>query len=105
MRYLATKCNTRESLHPIHFTKREIEILKHLLEGESSKQIACKLYVAVNTINNHRRNMLSKSKSANTAQLLNYAIKEKLLMPDSFCCYGFENCPLAKSSALEVRVT
>ena len=49
-------------------TRREIEIVELLARGYDSVTIADKLYLSRNTINNHRQNILSKTKSDNTTQ-------------------------------------
>lgn len=75
-----------KKVHPIMeitefglISKREMEILKCIAEGLGSKQIADKLSISINTINNHRKNMLSKTHCKTTAELMNYAVKYGLL--------------------------
>ncbi|KAA3438129.1 response regulator transcription factor [Rufibacter hautae] len=60
-------------------SRREAEVLQCIHEGLSSKQIADKLFVSLNTVNNHRKNMLLKTKTSNTAELLNYSIKHGVI--------------------------
>jgi DNA-binding CsgD family transcriptional regulator len=60
-------------------SNRECEILKGISEGLSSKEIASKLFISVNTIHNHRKNMLQKTHTGNTAELLKYALSNYLL--------------------------
>jgi DNA-binding CsgD family transcriptional regulator len=55
-------------------TKREIEILGMLSKGMASKQVADELFLSVNTVNNHRRNILEKTNTENTAEAVRYAI-------------------------------
>lgn len=55
-------------------TKREREILCHLSDGLSSKQIAAKLFLSENTVVNHRKNILRKTNTKNVAELICYAI-------------------------------
>ena len=52
---------------------REIEILKLVAEGYSSKHVADKLFLSELTVNTHRRNMLKKTNQPNVAALVNYA--------------------------------
>lgn len=47
-------------INKIKFTKRELEILSHISEGLSSKQIANRLFISKNTVDTHRRNILKK---------------------------------------------
>jgi DNA-binding CsgD family transcriptional regulator len=54
-------------------TKRELEILGLISQGYDSKNISDRLFISVNTVNNHRQNILSKTKSGNIAQALIYA--------------------------------
>lgn len=56
-------------------TTREIEVLHYLASGNSSKQIAAELYIAIKTIDNHRQNMLHKTKTKSTGELVSYAIR------------------------------
>jgi DNA-binding CsgD family transcriptional regulator len=55
-------------------TKREIEILGLLAKGMASKKIADELFLSVNTVNNHRRNILEKTQSENTAMAIQYGL-------------------------------
>lgn len=52
---------------------REIEILKLVADGFSSKQVADKLFLSELTVNTHRRNMLKKTNQPNVAALVSYA--------------------------------
>jgi len=54
-------------------TKRELEILGLISQGLDSKNISDRLFISVNTVNNHRQNILSKTKSGNTSQAFLYA--------------------------------
>ena len=56
------------------FTKREKEILLWMGDGLSSKEIAHKLFISINTVINHRKNMMLKSNSRNVAQLIKFAL-------------------------------
>jgi two-component system LytT family response regulator len=51
-------------------SKREKEILKHVLAGESSIEIAEKLFLSINTINTHRRNILEKTGCKTVLEIL-----------------------------------
>ncbi|NUN10781.1 MAG: hypothetical protein HUU54_16520 [Ignavibacteriaceae bacterium] len=62
-----------------HLTKREIEILGLLSKGLASKQVADELSLSVNTVNNHRRNILEKTNAGNTAEAIRYALSLGLI--------------------------
>jgi len=57
-------------------TKREREILKLIVEGQSSDMIAANLFISRNTVNVHRRNILAKTETASLAELVGKAIRE-----------------------------
>jgi DNA-binding CsgD family transcriptional regulator len=60
-------------------SEREKELLKYMSEGLSSKQIAAKLYLSEHTVVAHRKNMLSKTNTANVAELLAFAIRKEII--------------------------
>lgn len=54
-------------------SKRELEIVKLLSEGQSSKAIADKLFISFHTVNTHRKKMIDKTNSKNTGGLVQFA--------------------------------
>jgi DNA-binding CsgD family transcriptional regulator len=60
-------------------SKKEVEILHFISDGYSSKQIASKTNLSINTINNHRKNMLCKMHCKSSSELMSYAIKHGLV--------------------------
>jgi DNA-binding CsgD family transcriptional regulator len=52
---------------------REIEVLGLVSKGFASKEIADKLFLSINTVNNHRQNILEKVKAVNTTEAVTYA--------------------------------
>jgi len=60
-------------------TKRELEILNDIYNGLSSKEIAHKLSLSLNTINNHRKNIIAKTNCKNSSDLIHYALKNGIL--------------------------
>ena len=54
-------------------TKREVEILGLISQGLDSRNISDRLFISVNTVNNHRQNILSKTRSGNISQAMIYA--------------------------------
>jgi DNA-binding CsgD family transcriptional regulator len=53
-------------------SRREIEIVRLLAQGLDSAAIAQRLFLSLNTVNNHRKNILNKTQTENTAQVLLY---------------------------------
>ena len=54
-------------------SQREIEILNLIGEGKSSREVAEKLYISINTVKTHRKNMLGKTGCKKSTELLNYS--------------------------------
>ena len=59
--------------------ERELEILYHVCLGLSNQEIADKLFISKRTVDKHRANLLSKTGCRNTAALVMYAIKNKMI--------------------------
>jgi two-component system invasion response regulator UvrY len=55
-----------------NLSKREIDIIKLIKEGLSSKEIALQLDISLKTVEVHRYNILKKLKLKNTASLVNF---------------------------------
>ena len=60
-------------------TSREIDVLKFLAQGLSSRQIAEKMNVGVRTVDFHRANIIQKLEIHDIASLTRYAIKHGLI--------------------------
>lgn len=60
-------------------SKREIEIIKLICESLTNEQIAERINISVDTVKWHRANILSKTSSSNSAGLVIYAIKNRLI--------------------------
>jgi len=52
---------------------REVEVLGLVSKGFASKEIAEKLFLSINTVNNHRQNILEKVNAVNTTEAITYA--------------------------------
>ncbi len=60
-------------------SKRELQVLEEICKGLSNQEIADNLFISKRTVDKHRANLLSKTNSKNTANLIMYAIKNKLI--------------------------
>jgi DNA-binding NarL/FixJ family response regulator len=72
------------SCEPIKLSNRELEIIELIAEGYTNTQIADKLFLSAHTINTHRKNVMSKLGVNNTAAIVMYAVKTKLISPNKF---------------------
>ncbi len=62
-------------------TPREREIVQLLAEGKSNKEVAVTLNVAVKTAETHRTNIMRKLELHSLAELVHYAIRNKIVEP------------------------
>jgi DNA-binding CsgD family transcriptional regulator len=63
----------------IPYSSREFEIIGLIGSGLNSEQIAEKLFISINTVSTHRKNIIEKSGKHNISELI-YELKEKGLM-------------------------
>ncbi len=63
----------------IKLTKREKEILNLICDGMTNNEIAEKLFISNRTVDNHRANLLSKTETKNTAALVAFAFRNRLI--------------------------
>ena len=59
----------------VPITNREREVLKLISTGMRSKEIADKLFISINTVNNHRKKLLEKMKVSNSSEAVKLAAK------------------------------
>lgn len=60
-------------------TKREVEILKLIAEGLSNKEIGEQLFIAVSTVETHRKTLMEKLEVNKVAGLVRIAVQEGLI--------------------------
>lgn len=68
-----------EEVTQYKLTKRELEIIKCLVDGLKSYEISEKLFISEHTVRTHRKNILKKTGVASTAHLVRYAVENKLV--------------------------
>ncbi|TAF46398.1 MAG: DNA-binding response regulator, partial [Sphingobacteriales bacterium] len=61
------------------FSKREIEILKLISNGNNNNEIADKLCISQLTVKKHRKNILQKASCKNTTQLIKNCVLQGLV--------------------------
>ncbi len=60
-------------------TKQEMQILKLLVQGKTSKEIAALLFISRLTVDGHRKNMLRKANCKSTVELITKSLNENWL--------------------------
>lgn len=58
---------------------REKEVLHLIVSGENNREIAGRLFISENTVLTHRRNIMRKLKTRNTAQLITASVKRGII--------------------------
>jgi DNA-binding NarL/FixJ family response regulator len=77
--YLRSEARDADAAHTL--SVREREIVQLLAEGNSNKDIARALDISVNTAETHRSNIMRKMGFASLAELVRYAIRNKIIEP------------------------
>lgn len=77
--YIDRAAERGEDYEPL--TPRELEVLKLIAEGSTSKEIARILVISVKTVERHRANILGKLQMRDRVQLTRYAIRRGLIEP------------------------
>ncbi|HZL57258.1 MAG TPA: response regulator transcription factor [Bryobacteraceae bacterium] len=60
-------------------TDREKEVLQLLAEGKSNKDVAVSLQLSPHTVESHRTNLMQKLNLHNTAEIVLYAVRKKII--------------------------
>ena len=71
--------NKTKYIQNANLTKREIEVLKLLSIDKRTDDIAKELFISVETVNSHRKNLLSKFSVKTTGGMISSAFKEGYL--------------------------
>ena len=61
------------------FSRREREVLQLIFEGYTSQEIAEQLYISPQTVECHRKNMISKAGSRNMFGVIRIAIEREMI--------------------------
>ena len=77
--YITYRSDTNETSKNDILSTREKEILRHLVGGKETEEIANTLFISKTTVNNHRQNMLNKLGVKDTTALIQLAKLTKLI--------------------------
>jgi DNA-binding NarL/FixJ family response regulator len=72
------KTVSKTSVDNTTLSEREREVLEQICKGLSNQEIADNLFISKRTVEKHRAKLLDKTGTKNTAQLVMYAIENKL---------------------------
>ena len=75
----ATNTLRKENEASIVLTRREKEVLELIADGMTNAEIAQKLFISVTTVDTHRKNLLAKFETKNTAALIKIAVSRGYL--------------------------
>jgi two-component system, NarL family, response regulator NreC len=76
MRFLQQR-NLQDSYEVL--TDREKEVLQLLAEGKSNKEVATILNISIYTVDTHRTHLMQKLNLHNTAEIVLYAVRKKII--------------------------
>ena len=68
----------------LELTRREKEVLELICKGLSNSEISEQLFISIRTVEGHRSNLLNKTDTRNSAGLVAYAIRHKLIDVEDF---------------------
>lgn len=71
--------NGNEDQQPVKLTKREIEVLTHVIQGKSSREVAEVLFVSKRTVDFHLANVYDKLHVSNRVQAFRRATRLGLI--------------------------
>lgn len=77
-RFLLQKEQTEQPPH-YRLSPRELQILMHIVSGESLTQIGEKMFISVKTVGTHRAHILEKLQATSNAELVRYALRYRLI--------------------------
>jgi len=63
---------------PKFLTPKEQLVLKDIVDGMTSKEVAEKYFISIHTVQTHRKRILKKLAVKNTPELIRFALKNKL---------------------------
>lgn len=78
-RFIHGKTGAEAEKSDERLTKREREIVQLIAEGASNKEVAQKLGLSLRTAETHRANILRKLSLGSVAELVRYAIRNKII--------------------------
>ena len=69
-------CDIQDKIDVDSLTSREVEVLRHMIQGEPSNQIANELFISKSTVFTHRKHILKKLGFSNTPTLIRVVMEQ-----------------------------
>ena len=79
LRKIKVKPDFMDAGEDVDLSPRELEILGLIAEGYTNAEIADKTFTSKRTVETHRKNLIEKTKTKNTASLIKYSIINGIL--------------------------
>jgi DNA-binding NarL/FixJ family response regulator len=76
--------NRKREEENVNITPREKEIISLIAKEFTTQEIAEKLFISVRTVETHRKNIISKTKTKSVVGLIKYAVKHGVISYDKF---------------------
>ena len=73
------KKSSKPQFNEVNLTSRELQILSHICEGLTNKEISKKIYLSKRTVEGYRKNLILKAEVSNTACLVSWAFRNGLV--------------------------
>ncbi|MCF8298053.1 MAG: response regulator transcription factor [Saprospiraceae bacterium] len=77
--FVLQQTGEKEKMKIAELSTREIEVLELICKGYSNAKIGEKLFISDRTVERHKTNLISKTETKNTVNLVIYAFKNKLI--------------------------
>ena len=75
------KTDTRKFKQLVNFTERELDVIKLICKGYTSEEIGDELNISRRTVDVHRTNIYRKLNINNIAELMTYAVNNRIITP------------------------
>jgi len=76
---LRNNSSLKEPTYP-RVSSRELEVASHIAQGETTIEIAKRLFLSVHTVMSHRKNLMAKLEARNTSHLVAICFERGIFM-------------------------